>query len=471
MIKNRVLENRIELVFKLLYFVFVLLSFNSFCARQFYISYISYVVVAFGAFILVNRLTHMKDYLNSKIWLLVAFILSYLLGAINTLRYGIMENIQAVAWMSIQFFAVFAYDIRKDKDFANKEFKVITAFFIAYTMLMAIIGLTLMIAKYEYYTVIDGMYVIAAGFLFNRLWGCYIDPNYGAIFSLVSILLSMYYFKSSNKKIKLILILNILVEYLYICYSDSRTGRLAIILSIAALVYLLLIKRDKFEIGDKSIELIGAKKVVVVAFVALLCAGVVWSGTKVVKLTTSEIKVAIAKSTAIEQGATEEQAEVIADYDRIGRYDEEINGGDVSNNRFEIWKSGIDIFKANPITGISFRNIMEYARTEMPTGFIATSGFESMHNFLVDILVSQGIIGIAILLVFVVLILKPTLLAAPKLGLADYNQFVFMFASLVAIFVSMLTYSEAFYMNTGGAFLFWYFLGYISNYMLVNKEN
>lgn len=471
MIKNRVLENQIELVFKLLYFAFTLISFNSFCARQFYISYISYVVVAFGALILINRLTHIKDYLNSKIWLLIAFIVSYILGAINTLRYGVMENIQAVAWMTIQFFAVFAYDVKKDKELANKEFKIITIFFIVYTMLMAIIGLVLMIVKYEYYTVIDGMYVIAAGFLFNRLWGCYIDPNYGAIFSLVSILLSMYYFKGSNKKIKIALVVNILVEYLYICYSDSRTGRLAIILSVAALVYFLLIKRDKFDIGDKSIKLTGTKKVIVVVFVALMCAGVLWSGTKIIKLATSGIKVSIAKLAAIEQGFSEEEAEAMADLDRIGRYDEEINGGDVSNNRFEIWESGIDIFKANPITGISFRNIIEYARAEMPTGFIATSGFESMHNFLVDILVSQGIIGIVILLVFIVLIIKPILVVAPKLGIYEYNQFVFMFASLVAIFVSMLTYSEAFYMNTGGAFLFWYFLGYISNYMLVNKEN
>lgn len=471
MIKDKALENKIELIFKLLYFAFTLISFNSFCARQFYISYISYAIVAFGALILINRLTHIKDYLNSKIWLLVAFVISYVLGAINTLRYGVMENIQAVAWMSIQFFVVFAYDVKKEKELARKEFKIITTFFIAYTMLMAIIGLALMIAKYECYTVIDGMYVIAAGFLFNRLWGCYIDPNYGAIFSLVSILLSMYYFKNSNKKVKIALIVNILVEYLYICYSDSRTGRLAIILSIATLVYLLLIKCDDFRIKDKIITLSGVKKVISVAFVALLCAAFVWGGTKVVKIATSDIKVEIAKVQAMEQGFSEKEAELLADNDRIGRYDEEINGGDVSNNRFEIWKSGLDIFKANPIIGISFRNIIEYARAEMPEGFIATSGFESMHNFLVDILVSQGIIGIVILLGFVILIISPILKIVPKLGVSEYNQFTFMFASLVAIFVSMLTYSEAFYMNTGGAFLFWYFLGYISNYMLVTKEN
>lgn len=470
MIKNRELENIIELVFKLLYFAFALISFNSFCARQFYISYISYAIVVFGALVLINRLTHIKDYLNSKIWLLVAFIISYIFGAINTLRYGVVENVQAIAWMGIQYFAIFAYDKQKNLDLAKQEFKVVSVFFIAYTMLMAIIGLVLMILKYEYYTMVDDMYVIAAGFLFNRLWGCYIDPNYGAIFSLVSIILSMYFFKTSKKAIKAILVINILVEYLYICYSDSRTGRLAILVAFTSLIYLLLIKQDNIKFRDKAIALRGIKKIVIVAVIALLCAGTIWGGTKVVKSATSEIKVAIAKSHALAEGLSEEEADALADFNRIGRYEEEINGGDVSNNRFEIWKSGIDIFKANPITGISFRNIIEYARAEMPTGFIAISGFESMHNFLVDILVSQGIIGIAILLGLIALVIKPMLFVVPKLEVAEYNQFTFMFASLVAIFVSMLTYSETFYMNTGGAFIFWYFLGYISNYMLVEKK-
>ena len=107
----------------------------------------------------------------------------------------------------------------------------------------------------------------------------------------------------------------------------------------------------------------------------------------------------------------------------------------------------------------------------MPTGFIAISGFESMHNFAVDILVSQGAVGILIVTVLAFGIIKRIIVLAPRFGGTEYKQFAFMFASVLAIFVSMLTYSEAFYMNTGGAFLFWYFLGYISNYMLVNKEN
>lgn len=470
MIKDRVLENKIELVFKLLYFAFALISFNSFCARQFYISYISYVIVGLGAIIIVNRLTHVKDYLNNRVWLLVAFIVSYALGAINTLRYGIMENIQAMAWMGIQYFAIFAYDKQKNPDLAKKEFKDVSVFFIAYTMLMAIIGLILMIVKYEYYTMVDGMYVIAAGFLFNRLWGCYIDPNYGAIFSLVSIILSMYFFKSSKKAIKAILVINILAEYLYICYSDSRTGRLAILVAFTSLIYLSLIKQDNIKFRDKTFALKGIKKVVIGALISLLCAGIIWGGTKVVKAATSEIKVAIAKSHALAEGLSEEEAEVLADFDRIGRYDEEINQGDLSNNRLAIWGSGLEIFKANPITGISFRNILEYARAEMPEGFIAISGFESMHNFVVDILVSQGVIGIVIVAVLAFGIIKRIVLLTPRLVETDYKQFVFMFASILAIFVSMLTYSEAFYMNTGGAFIFWYFLGYISNYMLVEKK-
>lgn len=87
-----------------------------------------------------------------------------------------------------------------------------------------------------------------------------------------------------------------------------------------------------------------------------------------------------------------------------------------------------------------------------------------MHNFLVDILVSQGAIGIAIVLVLIAVVVvqlwKYAFFAEGK----DYIDFVYGLACIAAIFVSMMFYSETFYMNTGGAFLFWYLLGYIVNY-------
>ena len=153
------------------------------------------------------------------------------------------------------------------------------------------------------------------------------------------------------------------------------------------------------------------------------------------------------------------------DLARVGREDNQIGEGkDITNNRIAIWKNAITIFKQHPIIGISYRNIREYAYDNIRTEY---AGFESMHNFFFDILVSQGIVGVTILLMLIVWVLW-TLIKKYK-SLSEYREFSFLLAIIAAIFASMLTYSETFYMNTGGAFLFWYVLGYLVNFK--NKDN
>lgn len=109
---------------------------------------------------------------------------------------------------------------------------------------------------------------------------------------------------------------------------------------------------------------------------------------------------------------------------------------------------------------------MDFAIDKQPDGFIAVSGFDSMHNAFVDILVSQGIIGIILVAALVYCVLSDIFKKINCLDKEHYSLVVALFSSVVAIVVSMMFYSESFYMNTGGAFLFWYFLGLIVNYIL-----
>ena len=458
MIKNRETTYRIELVFKISYFILTIISFNIFCARQFYVTLLSYVVVCIGLLVGVFRIKRLNNYVNQKVWLLVAFVLSYILGAINTFRYGYIENVQALVWMCIQYFLVFSFDVNQDERLVLKEFNAISILFIAYTFIVAVAGIIMVIANWGHYKEMDGL-IFAVGFIWNRLWGCYVDPNYGAIFSLISIVLSIYFFKkSSNKIIKVALIINIIFEYLYICYSDSRTGRLAVIIVITVFLYCTFVKQ--FEYNNKNL------KVMMAMFVAMVIALLLWGSIYLVRNITSELQVEDSYNAAIESGFSSEEAKYFADLSRIGRHQEEINEGDVSNNRFDIWFSAFDIFKANPIFGVSFRNIMDFAIDKQPDGFIAVSGFDSMHNAFVDILVSQGIIGIILVAALVYCVLSDIFKKINCLDKEHYSLVVALFSSVVAIVVSMMFYSESFYMNTGGAFLFWYFLGLIVNYIL-----
>ncbi|MBP5292189.1 MAG: O-antigen ligase family protein [Lachnospiraceae bacterium] len=86
---------------------------------------------------------------------------------------------------------------------------------------------------------------------------------------------------------------------------------------------------------------------------------------------------------------------------------EDIEEGGLTNGRIEIWKEGFLIWKDNPVFGISYRNIAEYARTNYPEGYMTTRENElnTFHNVFVDVLVSQGLVGEIIVLAMAAVIL------------------------------------------------------------------
>ena len=439
------MQRKLELGFKISYLLFVLISFNVLFARHWYITYLSYVIVALGIAVGIMRLLHIKDYLNAGVFLLLSFVCSYVLGAVNSFEYGYIDNVKAVVWMSIQYFLIFAFD--KYTDY-SKERDIVFGVVLTYTSVSAIISIAMMLLRWQYYSLIDGAYWVLGGFVDNRLWGVYTDPNYGAILSIVSIVISLFYLTgkgSLDKRIKVALIINIVLEYLYLCYADSRTGLLAVVAAVILACALWVSKSKGFA---KSIAL-----AIVLSTLLILC-------SYGIRTATSAARVEIARITATRAGLSPDEIAIEMDLARVGRVDEQIGGGsDVTNNRMAIWGNAIEIFKQHPIVGISYRNIREYAYDKIPDTY---AEFESMHNFFFDILVSQGIIGVAILFMLMGWVIW-TLIKKYK-SLTDYREFAFMMAIIAAIFASMLTYSETFYMNTGGAFIFWYVLGYLVNF-------
>ena len=93
-----------------------------------------------------------------------------------------------------------------------------------------------------------------------------------------------------------------------------------------------------------------------------------------------------------------------------------------------------------------------------------------MHNSFVDILVSQGIIGMLIIIALIVSVFTSLFKKHKYIQDEDYGRFLLAFSCIAGIFAEMMFYSETFYMNTGSAFMFWYFLGYIFNYLIPNSK-
>ena len=439
--------------FKCIYFLLVLLSFNSLCALRSGMSYFSYAVALLGGFVVLFRLLNFKKYISARgiVWL-VLFCGSYLLSTLLTRQYGLMENIQALIWMVIQFFIVYTYNNSAPIEQDKKEIKILGWLFLGYTFLMAAAALVMLITDYNNYRPAGDTAVIS-GFLWNRLWGLYTDPNYGAVFSIVSMVLSVAFYKASKKPIRAFLIVNIVFQGLYITFSDSRTALVALMATVFAAAFLLLLRAKKLEK-----QKVPVRAVISVALALVLAVGSAVT-IAVVQKTGNELKILQYEYNAKHKGDTENEVPDTI----IGRTDSDINN-DVSNRRFAIWQSGLEIFKTSPMTGITFRNYIPYAKENLPNTYIVHNDqglFPSMHNSFVDILVSQGILGFIIILCFIVSVLIVLLRGIFKTQGEIYRYNVFLLVSFIPILVSMMFYSETFYMNTGGAFLFWAFLGYL----------
>lgn len=467
------------LFFKILYLLLGFLSFNSISANSTFLTVYSYGLTAIGCCYFIYRLFHFNSYKKTKgLLLLSLFLLSYVLSSVLTVKYGVVSNIKAMIWLAVNFFLLYANNLEQSIEDIKREVIIIGWVIIAYTFIVSFLGIGCFVLNYHSYKIVNGIGTIT-GFLWNRLWGFYSDPNYGAVLAVVSVLLSVFYLFISKKIIvKIFLIINVLVEILYITFSDSRTAQIAMIVAFGWAVIV-------FANRMKSISKIkpALKSVVVLSLTFLVVASSLLA-TKGAESLGNQYLLAIHdrdsvffywmdpdKKDEILSNEEVQPPENIGSEGGVGNQplgrpieDMGAEGGDISNRRFAIWGSAIEIFKTSPITGVSFRNIIPYTKDRLPETYIVNNdqtAFASMHNMFVDVMVSQGTIGVVLLIAFVCIVLFTIFKKIFRLNAEDYSFCSALLCVIVPIFVSSFFYSEIFYINTAGSVIFWIALGYL----------
>ncbi|MBO4733612.1 MAG: O-antigen ligase family protein, partial [Clostridia bacterium] len=322
-----------------------------------------------------------------------------------------------------------------------------------YNFLAVIVSIVMMIINFRL-LIVRGEHTILGGFIWNRLWGVYTDPNHGAVLSAVCILLSLYYFiKVKRRTYRIFNIVNIFLSLTYISSSDSRTGIVALAAGIAVFVYLFAIMKQLTFIKTKWIKCLFC--IFISATIAVISIFTVVAQKYAVSETR---KLFLSSSNTISQEEIE-----------IGREDDLVD--DVSNRRFSIWKSGSELFLKTPIIGTSFRGIVAFAEKVLPNTYLINNNagkFDCMHNSVFDILVSQGLLGFLAFLSFAI-----TIFVSFFKGLANikepgkYLLISSLFAFIILISVSSLFLSEIIYINSIGAVIFWGFLGYAMKFLCV----
>lgn len=222
--------------------------------------------------------------------------------------------------------------------------------------------------------------MLRQGFYQSRLFGIFVDPNIAStVFIIVIVYLSYMLVisrKFTKKPIKILFMLFILVDYIYIVLAQSRTAKVTITIILLLACYLY---------DNKSISKVFLRYAVCLAVLFISMFAIKESG----KLYISSFN------------ATYNEENKNTNFS-LDRDDTRIDN--ISNNRFQIWSGGIELIAQRPLFGYSSENWYPIAKNSNPDNYVVKENYR-MHNGYLEIILNNGFVGFVIFGLFIVRVL------------------------------------------------------------------
>ena len=419
------------------------------------------IVAAFGAGIIYMDFFTKRIFLRQKnvIWL-IFFLVSCAISSIINVKYGLLGNIRNLVWLAISFFILYPIDSDRPVEDVKKELKFVSNILIAVWFGACLVSITMFLQQIGYYVDVPPDSFARVGFIEGRLFGIFDDPNYAAVVAFIVVIVSIFRAKTTDKKLfRAFCVFNILVNFCYIVLSGSRTAEVSAIFVVLMATYFILLK--KFD--SKKINVI-LKQFILIVTSLFCCAALIFSfifTRKALALLPDFVSTSF-KTTSVSESKSRKQVDTTRE--------DVNNSADVSNCRFKIWLSALELFKSTPIFGTSPRNMRTYAKAIFPNGFIAQRSY-AVHNAYLDILTSTGVVGALMLIIFLVLYLLAVFkFLFQKFNSEHYYTVLFNFSLVTTVAVSAFFLSEIVFVNTIGVLIFWLNLGY-SRYFIEADSN
>lgn len=438
------------MVYKVYYMLYLLFAFNAFINGQKMMQYATYVTAVVGAVLVLWMLKDYKQYLKMKnLILLGLFLFSYCVSSALNIQYGVEENIQEVIWLGLQIFILYLLSYRYTSEMMKQELKILSIVTVVYCTIANLISFTMLKWGYLYDYVDPTGYAHGIGYRWGRLWGVYDDPNHGAVITVIAIILATYLCTQYKKSaVRILLGISMAIQYIYIGFADSRTASFALCGAVLTGV---------FFVGNcMAKKWSGVKKYAANLLIALVVTGICMGGILTGEKVNEEMSKKAQETAQVKKEVTVKQANPTGRKRDLAK--------DSSNGRFDIWMSGVEIAKTSPIYGVSFRNMTVYAKENLPKTYIVNNSlvaYDSLHNVFVDVLVSQGMIGMVIVLAFIVNTVRTLCLGVKGYQKSDYALLVTCLALVAAMAVASMFYSYVFYLHAPQTYIFWLGLGYL----------
>ena len=270
------------IVFAAAYFITAALSFNSLTAGSAFVKILAGLIMLWGTASVVRRL-FMWNYIKKDklFWLSVFFFVSAVISSLINIRYGFAGSLKMLVWMALELFLLAANIERKacgnrsesaSSDGRRSEGsarRVMFSMLFAVTFCQSLISVIMLIIGFSDAAIARGQYI---GLQLGRLWGCYSDPNYGSVLACCSIAVSIGELSRRNVEkrrgfgnnteapcvgssklrrkysitkngqvdiISVLLALNVVLQYIYIVFSYSRTGQICLAAVLLLFAYAL----------------------------------------------------------------------------------------------------------------------------------------------------------------------------------------------------------------------------------------
>ena len=404
-----------------------------------------------GILLATYNLVIKKVYLKIKtIEYLLLFFAFNIITSILVISYGYSTNIKNTLIFYIYFLTVFpiftGITREEGKKIYNYFFYTVTVLN-TFGVLVSLIQFVLL----KGYRVHDykGLY-IRQGFVESRLFGILASPNFLSLISLIIIIFLVLKICSFEKVYRFISIVAIVLNFIYIVLSGSRTA--FICMMIAAVIYSIVMFYKK---GNVKSLLKVALAIVVVLF-----------SYKAVNFT-SEQYLKFNKERLEVQDKKLENKDNNLSLERTDTSEENI-----SNNRFAIWKSTASFVPKKPIFGYSGGNWYEIGKKTNPDEYIIKEHYLT-HNGYLEILFYNGLAGFISMGIFVLsffISMVKRIFRDKKEDLVN-KDLLSIVMILMVILVSNLFLSSTFYGISLLGIILFLMAGYFYSIVSTDKSN
>lgn len=453
------------------YLILGFLTFQSFLYETPIQPFFVKLCLVLGILTIIGRLFSIKNYLKMPyIVVLTLFCVSFGITIIMNWSYGVgILDLKWLIWTGILFFLLYVCDTTRDTKEYKKEFEIFADIIIVLSTISAIISLYLMCIHYHNLWITENGETLIAGFQWGRLWGVYTDPNYGGVFSVISILLCIYFIRQRKNIWKIWYLCSAILAFAYIIFSDSRTAYISMYFGMGILIFIFCIYRYKVWKGISVAVLCMAILIVGSMGISLGAKSLYLSNVKTHeenKVVTSSVK---QENKAPKNIAPKKKVENV---DEFEERKQDIKK-DVSNGRFSLWESGLEVWKTKPIVGTGYNSFLPYVKEHLPNTYVVNNpqgNYMSLHNGYLNILVYQGIIGAGCFLFFMLGVIYSWCKGIRVVPKEDLFYIAVLTGCICVVAVSMIFLLEGVYTNSPSAFVLWTFLGYLLQYFIRRKD-